>query len=915
MFFVLNIYGNVNAQSFEWAHQTGSSASVGELGTGIGSDKFGNIYYTGNFSGTADFDPSPSIFNISSVGLSDIFLIKVDSAGNFIWAKTIGGSMTDLGGEIAVDSMGNIYLTATFEGTIDADPNAGVFNLISHGGFDVIIAKYNSSGSMVWAKCVGGLGLEQGQTITLSVYDEVSFSGIFDGNVDVDLGFDTVYLSSVLGSTDIFVINVNATGDFLWAKQIGGNGIDDRVSIGSGSAGQIYITGNFEIGFDFDPGPVLDSLACPGPRDIFILRLDSAGNFIWVKQITGTYDKYVEAINVDAFDNILITGQFYGTCDFNTSGVYNLTISPTSVYEPFISKYDSNGNMVFAYQITATSGFNRGIGTVISSDVAGNVYAAGHTRGVADLDPGPGIFTVSSGSAYYGYLIILDNFGNYISSSSFTTPGKVFQYGLEIFPYGDIYSTGTFAGTNTDFDPGLGVFPFTDIGSDDIFLYKLKHDICSDFYLIIDSINNVECLNSGFVSLQIIGSHGSCGFEWNGNSAVTDSFAYFNLPGLYDIIVTDSIGCVSSRKFIVSGVDTTGMIFIDMDVNLIAGVLRQGLNSNIWLDGFNHGCDSISGTLTIVMDTMVHFDSASVIPDFILGDTLIWNFSNLVYDSPHLIPQIFITVDSSAIIGDTACFEVFINPTFGDIDSTNNYKNYCFPIKSGYDPNVKSVYPLGECLPKYILNNQKLTYTIQFQNTGTADAINIYVLDTLDSNLDLTSVRVIGQSDYVITEVLPGNVLKFRFDNIYLPDSTSDEPNSHGYVIYEVGPLPAILNGTIIENTASIFFDFNPGVNTNMVSNTIIDILPSCYLGFHENISKMNNILVYPNPTNNSITISTSNSIANKIELKDVYGRTIKTVQPNSSQTSMDLQNVASGIYFVTVWNGSSQQTVKVVKQ
>src|SRR3990172_7240671 len=102
-------------------------------------------------------------------------------------------------------------------------------------------------------------------------------------------------------------------------------------------------------------------------------------------------------------------------------------------------------------------------------------------------------------------------------------------------------------------------------------------------------------------------------------------------------------------------------------------------------------------------------------------------------------------------------------------------KIYCYHVIGSYDPNIIDVYPPGICEPHFISNDQLLTYSIHFQNTGNADAIDIYVLDTLDSDLNFNSVRVIGNSHPLITEVLPGNVLKFRFDNIHLADSSSNE--------------------------------------------------------------------------------------------------------------------------------------------
>ena len=156
----------------------------------------------------------------------------------------------------------------------------------------------------------------------------------------------------------------------------------------------------------------------------------------------------------------------------------------------------------------------------------------------------------------------------------------------------------------------------------------------------------------------------------------------------------------------------------------------------------------------------------------------------------------------------------------------NNVKNYVIPITGSYDPNDKSVYPQGICDDRYILNSDTLTYTIRFQNTGTAEAINIFILDTLSTLFDINTFKIVASSHAMVTELLPDNVLKFKFDNIYLPDSGANEIESHGYVIFEILPLPDLANFSVIDNNAAIYFDFNEPIITNSTHNTLLDELP-----------------------------------------------------------------------------------------
>jgi uncharacterized repeat protein (TIGR01451 family) len=161
---------------------------------------------------------------------------------------------------------------------------------------------------------------------------------------------------------------------------------------------------------------------------------------------------------------------------------------------------------------------------------------------------------------------------------------------------------------------------------------------------------------------------------------------------------------------------------------------------------------------------------------------------------------------------------VNVTPTTGDNNVSNNSMQHCFSVVNSFDPNAKEVYPEGG-IP---VNQEWLTYTIHFQNTGNAPAQNIYILDTLDQNLMPETFTLLSYSHEPLIQLF-GNVVKFNFPNINLPDSTYDEPNSHGFVQYKIKLTPGLPIGTIISNIAYNFFDFNPPIATNIVSNTVVN--------------------------------------------------------------------------------------------
>ena len=153
----------VPGQDLVWARQMGGSpppnyvpGTPGMWASGVAVDGSGNVYTTGYFTGTVgtvDFDPGAGVFNLTSTGRSDIFVSKLDSAGNFVWVRQMGGSAA--GNDVAVDGSGNVYTTGSFSGTADFDPGAGVFNLTSAGG-PVFVSKLDSAGNFVWARQMGG---------------------------------------------------------------------------------------------------------------------------------------------------------------------------------------------------------------------------------------------------------------------------------------------------------------------------------------------------------------------------------------------------------------------------------------------------------------------------------------------------------------------------------------------------------------------------------------------------------------------------------------------------------------------------------------------------------------------------------------------------------------------------------------
>ncbi len=309
------------------------------LGAGIAIDTSGNVYTIGTFYNTADFDPGPGTFNLTSVRQEDIFISKLDSSGNFVWAISLGGSSIEFGYGIAVDPSGNIYTTGVFNAPLDFDPGPGTFNLTSSGMF---ISKLDSNGGFVWAKGLGATPAETGESITVDSSGNVYTTGNFNGTQDFDPGPDTFKLISS-GDPDVFISKLDSSGDFVWAKALAGTSSKGGIAIAVDPSGNVYTTGNFAGTVDFDPGPGTYTLTTTASSEIFINKLDSSGNFVWSKVLAGDDYGAGNDIAVDASGSVYTTGFFSGTVDFDPGiDVFNLT---TGMGGPnlFVSKLAGTG--------------------------------------------------------------------------------------------------------------------------------------------------------------------------------------------------------------------------------------------------------------------------------------------------------------------------------------------------------------------------------------------------------------------------------------------------------------------------------------------------------------------------------------------------------------------------------------------
>jgi len=390
---------------------------------------------------------------------------------NWNWAKTMGGTDIDYGFSIAVDASGNIYTAGMFNGTVDFDPGVGTFSLTSAGGSDVFISKLDASGNFIWAKSIGGISDDESYSIAIDRSSNIYITGGFQNTVDFDPDSVGVFNLISAGLYDIFISKLDSSGNFIWARRIGGSDFDMAFSLALDTSDNIYTTGVFSATADFDPDSLgIFNMATGVDGSSFISKLDSSGNFVWAKELGGTMSTEGFWIATDIYSNVYTTGYFTGTTDFNPDplGVFNLTSAGHE--DIFISKLNGSGDFVWAKRI---GGSQNDQGFSIALDASGQVYTTGLFTNTVDFNPdSTGNFNLTSGGGWDIFISKLDSSGNFLWAKAIGGVSSDVGYAISTDGSGSVYTTGSFVNT-VDFNPGSGTFDLTSPGTSSIFISKL----------------------------------------------------------------------------------------------------------------------------------------------------------------------------------------------------------------------------------------------------------------------------------------------------------------------------------------------------------------------------------------------------------------------------------------------------------
>ncbi len=351
--------------------------------------------------------------------------------------------------------------------------------------------------------------------------------------------------------------------------------------------------------------------------------------------------------------------------------------------------------------------------------------------------------------------------------------------------------------------------------------------------------------------------------------------------------------------------------YSDVAVSIVPISLpRPGFQFMVNLSVVNYGFNSASGTVNFEMGAGVVSISSNYPGVVITPQGLSYTFSGLVPLSQIDI-QIVMTMDvlPNVSLGQLITHQASLTLNPMDVITANNTTSLSQIIVGAYDPNFVVERHGPQILYSSFGPNDALEYTIHFQNEGNFYAENVRIDNLLDSQLNAGSIQLL-EASHPCRLVRDGSQLKFYFDDIFLQPKSVSEAASQGYVTFKIKPNPGYQVGTIIPNSAEIYFDYNPPIYTNTFQTKFVNSLANTTFD-------RTDLVLYPNPVNEVLTIDLHNQpqTVHSIEVRDFLGKLMYSNQFNGMQISIPMQDYAQGVYFVRLSNAQGSTVKKVVKK
>ena len=745
------VFGQI--PTIDWAFKTGGTGT--DVGLCVEHDQQNNIYAGGRFQGSIDIDPGTTVQTLISAGDFDMYIQKLDENRNLIWEYHAGSTLSDEIVDLAIDAFGNLYFSCFYSGTVDFDPSAAVSTLTSQSTSDMAIVKLDAEANFLWVKTIGNTNAAGTPYLTVDANSNVYISFGFAGSIDANTGPSTETLTSA-GENDVAIVKFNSSGDYQWSKQIGSDSFDAPQGIEVNSMGDVIITGRFRNTVDFNPGSAVNNSTSNGTNDLFIITINSGGNYLWHKTFGGSgFDSFYDLVT-DSQDNILITGYYTGTADLNPGPeVEEFTSSGTD--DLFVQKFDSNGDLIW---VKAFGGSNTENSYGISTDSQGAVYIVGDFFDTMDFDPGAGVFNLTSAGNNDIFVQKLKSDGDFEWAFKIGATFSQAGYAIDVDENSNVIITGTIS-NNVDFDPSAGITTLSAGSTFDAFLAKYSQVLCVQPTLsgLTTSIN--ELCEGENLLLTVQGNlNGASNWKLYSGTQCTGIVLESNASGIFnriansnetDYFVKAAGGCLLQESNCVERTVIVNPAFnLNQNFSICSG------EDIVMPDGSTLSNVTQSGTATFTLQSItscdsiinVLYDVTAVPMNFTLDNNLITVIINPKEGSS--ISWLDCTNNFTPIVGETSTTYQLTAPVSVAFQVTTNdgctATSECFTLLNLESPETKvDVYPnpFNETLT--IRMETQITEIVIFSMTG-----SLVYKETLKNHQSAIDTKFIAPGSYII---------------------------------------------------------------------------------------------------------------------------------------------------------------------
>ncbi|MEP7372648.1 MAG: T9SS type A sorting domain-containing protein [Chitinophagaceae bacterium] len=779
------------------------------------------------------------------------------------WQRCLGGSNSEeisyygfpyssFQNSLAV-TKDNRYILGCQSNSADGDISG------NHGGVDIWLTCLDQYGNSLWKKAYGG-GADD---IIGGVQETQDHGFVLLGTTDSDDGD----VSGNHGGTDIWVVRLDASGNILWQKCLGGTGYDYGFQIKITPDKGYIIAGatnsnNGDVA-GFHPG--VDSYL----TDAWIIKLDSSGTIEWQKCLGGTDNEFGASI-IPTNDG----GYLAGNITLSNDG----DLSASCKTGNWLVKLDREGIVLwqkcyegqgspFLSNIIQTSdlGFII-VGAFYKEEL--NNYESYYDAQIIKLDSNAAIVW----EKVIGDLVHDEFFTDVeqLPDSSYIVSGVKAKspQGIEnpsdisltkLSPTGQILWENNYGSTDFDYNPTIVKSPedgylLTGLtwGNDGDVRGKhhLKTDNTDLWVVKLGSRNTVKGIV--YYDKNLNGSKDADevlitgAFVKSAKTGAAVEYASVSANGLFINTVdtgsyTTSVNyspyftpVPASKNSVFSTYNSTDSFSFalqplpnkrDLVVNVIPlSVARPGFDLAYKIVYQNVGTDTIAnGQILFKKDSLIDFVSAIPAQSSVNGDTIKWNYSNLKpFDTTSIIVNMRVQTPPAVNLNDTISSIAIITPVAGDLTPADDTAAVRLIVQGSYDPNDKTENLAGKITTQQVSKVSYINYLVRFQNTGTDTAFNVTIRDTLDAKLDWSSLQMTAASHPYQLNIKSQNQLTWSFSNLKLVDAGRNEKASHGFIAYRVKPKSNLMIGDVIKNTATIYFDYNLPLETNTQQTEVV---------------------------------------------------------------------------------------------